>query len=149
MTVFTSLAVPTPVVHDRGMADSTAPRAGGPSRRRSFTPEQKLQHLEAYEAACVERRGGAYLRQTGLYSSQVTEWRRLRDSGLLDGKQPGEPVGRPTAEQAEIARLKRRLADAEQQLSRTEVALQIMGKAHELLEDLSKGSPAGPRDERS
>jgi hypothetical protein len=44
-----------------------------------------------------------------VYSSQITEWRKLRDAGLLTGKRPGVKVGRPAAEQAEIARLTREL----------------------------------------
>lgn len=51
--------------------DMSSPRAGGPSRRRSFAPAQKLRHLEDYEAACQEGDGGAYLRREGLYSSQA------------------------------------------------------------------------------
>ncbi len=58
--------------------------AGGPSRRRSFTPPQKLEHLVTYEAACERSEGGAYLRREGLYSSLISEWRRLRDAGVLE-----------------------------------------------------------------
>lgn len=79
---------------------SSHPRAGGPVRRRSFTPEQKL---AAYEKACQENQGGAYLRREGLYSSLISEWRRLRDAGVLEGKEPGQAVGRPSREQADIA----------------------------------------------
>ena len=61
--------------------------------RRSFTPAQKMEHVEAYEAACETSQGGAYLRREGLYSSLITEWRKLRDAGVLAGKQPGEQVG--------------------------------------------------------
>jgi len=60
--------------------------------------------------------------------------------GVLAGKAPGEKVGRLTAEQAEIARLRRQLDKAERRLVTTEAALQIMGKAHELLEVLTKSS---------
>src|SRR5665213_1774467 len=66
----------TPVPHD-GRMDASQPRFGGPTRRRSFTPAQKLDHVAAYEAALTQSGGGAYLRQEGLYSSQITEWRRL------------------------------------------------------------------------
>jgi len=69
------------VVDDGVMA---TPRAGGPSRRRSFTAAQKLQHLAEYEAACETGQGGAYLRREGLYSSLISEWRRLRDAGAAD-----------------------------------------------------------------
>ena len=46
--------------------------------------------------------------------------------------------GASTAEQAEIARLTRELARANKRLHTTEAALDIMGKAHALLESLSE-----------
>lgn len=100
------LSVRASIVDDGAMVASS-PRSGGPSRRRSFTPAQKLDHLTAYEAACERSEGGAYLRREGLYSSLIFEWRRLRDAGVLEGKDPGTTVGRPSAEQTEIARLRR------------------------------------------
>ncbi|MGI8867745.1 MAG: IS3 family transposase [Mycobacteriales bacterium] len=114
------------------------PRAGGPSRRRTFAPAEKLQHLAAYDQACRDGQGGAYLRREGLYSSQVTEWRKLRDAGVLDGKPPGARGGKLSVEQAELARLRAELERAEHRLARTEVALDIMGKAHALLEEISE-----------
>ena len=128
-------------VHDDGGMDASQPRLGGPTRRRSFTPAQKLDHVAAYEAALSQGGGGAYLRREGLYSSQITEWRRLRDAGVLAGKSAGARVGRPSAEQAEIARLRRQLYVAQRRLSRTEAALSIMGKAHALLEDICESAP--------
>jgi len=59
---------------------------------------------------------------------------------VLAGKRPGEKIGRLTAEQTEIARLRRELDKAGRRLATTEVALDIMGKARELLEELSKSS---------
>ncbi len=141
-----TLSTPTSIAHDGGMRD--APRAGGPSRRRTFTPAQKLAHLQAYEAACEEGGGGAYLRREGLYSSLISEWRRVRDAGLLEGKDPAARVGRPNAEQAEIARLRRQLAQAESRLATTETALDIMGKAHALLEQISESATDQPRRKR-
>jgi transposase-like protein len=119
---------------------STHPRAGGPQRRRSFSPADKLAHLAAYEQACLSGDGGAYLRREGLYSSLISEWRKQRDAGVLEGKPAGAKVGRLTPEQAEIARLKRELDKTNKRLATTEVALQIMGKAHALLESLSESA---------
>jgi transposase len=127
-------------VHDNGRMDRTHPRAGGPRRRRVFTSAEKLAHLAAYEQACQAGDGGAYLRREGLYSSSISEWRKQRDAGVLEGKRPGEKVGRLTAEQAEIARLTRELERATKRLHTTEVALDIMGKAHALLETLSESA---------
>jgi len=122
------------------MNSSPGPRAGGPTPRRSFTPKQKLDHLAAYEDAISRNEGGAYLRKQGIYSSQITECRKLRDAGALQGKKPGEKIGRLTPEQAEIARLRRQLELTERRLETTGVALEIMSKMHELLENLSKSS---------
>lgn len=110
----------TPVEDNDRMA-SPHPRADGP-RRRAFSPTDKLAHLEAYEQACKTNEGGAYLRREGLYSSLISEWRKQRDAGVLDGKQAGTKVGKLTAEQAEIARLKRELARANKRLTTTEAA---------------------------
>ena len=92
------------------------------------------------------------MRREGLYSSLISEWRRLRDAGLLEGKEPGSRVGRPTAEQAELARLRRRVGEVEAKLATTQTALDIMGKAHALLEQLSESAddqmPPTPRRKR-
>ncbi len=126
------------------MVSTEGPRAGGPRRRRAFTVAEKIGHLAAYEAACAtgDGGGGAYLREQGVYSSQITQWRQLRDAGLLSGKNPGEKVGRPTAEQAEIARLTRELELNRRKLSKSEAALAIMGKVHALFEELSESADA-------
>ncbi len=124
---------------------SPHPRADGPRRRRAFTPADKLTHLAAYELACEDGGGGAYLRREGLYSSLICERRKQRDAGVLDGKKPGAKVGKLTAEQAEIARLTRELERANKRLTTTEAALSIMGKAHALLESLSERADPGDK----
>jgi transposase len=123
---------------------SSGPRAGGPRPRRSFTPVQKLEFLTAYENACESNEGGAFLRTEGLYSSQMTEWRRLRDAGVLAGKKAGESIGKLSADQAENARLRRQLEVSESRLKKTEAALELMGKLQAFLESASEDMPDGP-----
>jgi len=80
------------------------------------------------------------LRREGLYSSHVTEWRKASKTGSLAGL-AGTP--RPTKrspEQVELEKLRRRNDRLERELAKTEAALTIMGKAHELLELLSESS---------
>jgi transposase-like protein len=125
-------------VNDNERMDPPHPRADGSRRRHTFSASDKLAHLSAYEQACEHGEGGAYLRRKGLYSSLTSEWRKQRDAGVLAGKRPGEKVGRLTAEQAEIARLTRENARMSKRLHTTEAALDIMGKAHALLESLSE-----------
>ena len=127
-------------LHEDARMTTPGPRAGGPTSRRSFTSAQKLDHINAYEAAMKRGEGGAYLRANGLYSSLICEWRRQRDAGVLAGKKPGEKIGRLSADQAEIARLRRQLDKAQRRLATTEVALEIMGKARERWEGLTKSS---------
>jgi transposase len=137
------MTVAGPVAQDGSMS-SRKPREGGPRPRRTFTPAQKLELLAGYEQAAALGEGGAFLRREGLYSSLITEWRKARDGGLLQGKDAGESVGRPTPEQAEIARLKRELAVKDRKLATTEAALEIMGKAHKLLEAISESEAEQP-----
>lgn len=128
--------------------DPAHPRNDGPRRRRVFTAADKIAHLAAYEHACERGDGGAYLRSEGLYSSLISEWRKQRDAGVLEGKKPGEKVGKLTPEQAEIARLTRELARANKRLTTTEVALDIMGKAHALLESLSERADSDDKNNK-
>lgn len=123
---------------------SFGPRAGGPTPRRSFTPSQKLELLAQYEEACARHEGGAFLREHGLYSSQMAEWRKLRDAGVLQGKKAGQKIGKLSAEQVEIARLRRQLEVSESRLKRSEAALGVMGKLHAFLETLSEDTNDDP-----
>jgi transposase len=129
------------VVQDKAMARE--PRSDGP-RRRTVSPAEKLALLAGYETAMETGQGNGFLRENGLYSSLISEWRRTRDAGLLAGRPAGAVVGRPSADQAEIARLRRELDIAQRRLARTETALVIMGKAQELLEDISESTGAPP-----
>ncbi|MHA7156218.1 IS3 family transposase [Arthrobacter sp. TMN-50] len=126
-------------VSSSSSSSSSGPRAGGPRPRRSFTPVQKLEFLAGYEKACESGEGGAFLRREGLYSSQITEWRRLRDAGVLAGKKPGESIGKLSADQAENARLRRQLEVSESRLKKTEAALELMGKPTGVLRERLTG----------
>ena len=86
---------------------------------------------------------GAVLRREGLYSSHVIEWTDSRRSA----KRP-----KKSAEAAELERLRARNAKLEADLMKTRTALDIMGKAHALLEQLSGSAddqtPPAPRKKR-
>lgn len=128
--------------------NNPGPRAGGPSRRRTFTTAEKLELLAGYEQAVTTQNGGAYLRENGLFSSQMTEWRKQRDAGVLDGKNAGATIGKLTAEQAEIARLRRALEVSEDQRKKTEEALEIMGKLSAFFENAINESQDEPKSKK-
>lgn len=120
------------------------PRADRP-RRRAFTAEYKAAILAEYDALAEPGARGALLRREGLYSSHLTEWRRARDVGALAGLTPAPRAAKRSPEQAEIDRLRSRAERAEAELAKTKAALEVVGKAHALLELLSESADTTPR----
>jgi transposase-like protein len=108
-----------------------------------FSPEYKLAIVTEYENAPNGEKG-AILRREGLYSSHVVEWARARDAGALTGgaADRGAPSKRPqrSAEQVELEKLRRQNKKLTSDLAKTRMALDIMGKAHALLEGLSESA---------
>lgn len=122
----------------------TPASAGDPAprpTRRTFSPEYKLAMVAEYENAANGEKG-VILRREGLYSSHIIEWTRARDAGALTGGPAKSPTSakrvKRTAEQVELEKLRRRNEKLESDLKKTRMALDIMGKAHALLEELSE-----------
>jgi transposase-like protein len=103
--------------------------------RRTFSTEEKLALLAAYES-CDSGKKGEFARREGIYSSQLTEWRRARDAGTLQGREPGAS----RRERREVEQLEKKNKKLEAELERTRLALDIVGKAHALLEKLSESA---------
>jgi len=126
---------------DGSVASPDGPRGSRP-KHRTFTREYKMRILGQYEAASSPQERNALLRREGIYSAYITEWRRLRDktdSGPApEEKKPGRP-GKSPAE-AENERLRKENEKLAAKLSKTEAALEIMGKVHALLETLSESA---------
>ena len=133
---------------DDGPVGSSSDPRGDRPRRRVFTPEYKLAILAEYDQLTEPGARGAVLRREGLYSSHLVEWRRARDAGALNAlAAQGRRAGK-SAEQAEIERLRRRAERAEAELAKTKAALDVVGKAHALLELLSESADCDPRSPR-
>lgn len=114
-------------------------------RRRTFTAEYKAQVLDEYDALPPGSTGrGALLRREGLYTSHIAEWHKARRAGAWQGLAPKEKPRRPP-EQVEVERLRRRNERLEAELARTKAALDIVGKAHALLELLSESADSDPK----
>jgi transposase-like protein len=125
-------------VDDGGMG----PRADRP-RRRTFTAEYKANILAEYETADRGERG-AILRREGLYSSHIVEWRKAADAGARFAL---APVARDRRDR-EIEQLRARAEKAEAELTKTRAALDLVGKAHALLETLSESAEPPRRSRR-
>jgi transposase-like protein len=117
--------------------DDTDP-AARPTRR-TFTADQKTAILAAYEEATEPGAKGALLRREGIYSSQITEWRKARDAGSLAALE-AKPRASRRAETKEVDRLRKKNKRLEAELAKTRTALDIVGKAHALLEMLSESA---------
>lgn len=123
--------------HD-GVVDEPDPAAR--PRRRSFTAEYKAQILDEYDGLPVgSTERGALLRREGLYTSHIAEWRKARDAGARGGL-ASKPKARRSPEQVELEKLRRRNERLEVELERTKTALEITGKVHALLEQLSESA---------
>ncbi len=111
--------------------------------RRTFTSEFKARILAEYDAAPDATARGAILRRERLYGSHILDWRKARDTGaaagLVDRRQSAQRAKKST-ETVELSRLRRQNARLETELAKTRTALEIMGKAHALLELLSSSA---------
>ncbi len=116
------------------------PRSDSP-RRRTFTAQYKLATLSEYDSAPDGASRGALLRREGLYSSHIAEWRRARKAGALTGLSRPAPSNKKSPADIENQRLLARAERAEKELAQTKAALEVVGKAHALLELLSESAP--------
>ena len=133
---------------DGVVATGEGPRAGRP-RRRAFTAEYKMRILAEYEQLDDPGERGALLRREGLYTSHISEWRKARDKGAAGGLAE-KPAGRPgrSAADAENERLRKENEKLAAELARTKAALDIVGKAHALLELLSESADSDAKQQR-
>jgi transposase-like protein len=116
--------------------------------RRSWPATYKLQILSEVDAA---PRGeiGEILRREGLYSSLISEWRKQRDRGALEGlreRRPG-PAGKDPV-RVERDRLRDENAELRDHVERCEELIGAQGKAFALLATISTPSSATPSSTR-
>jgi len=118
-------------------------RSGGPSRGVQGADPAGIR------PAGSGRERGALLRREGLYTSHISDWRRSRQDGAASGL-ADKPGGRParSTEAVENERLRKENDKLTAELTRTKAALEIMGKAHALLELLSESADTNAKRQR-
>lgn len=113
--------------------------------RRVFTAEYKLSILAEYDACSETGEKGAILRREGLYSSLITDWRRQHRQGLLKAAMGRSDQGRGGPSLSELAKLRAENDRLRLKLAQAEAIIEVQGKVHALLEEISKS--AKPEDD--
>ena len=105
-----------------------------PTRRR-YTAEYKLKVLREAEALTGRGEIGALLRREGLYSSNLTQWRKQRERGELEGlsrKRGPLPKGKNSlADKVKV--LERENARLKARAERAEGLVELQKKVSEIL----------------
>lgn len=105
--------------------------------RRRFTAKYKLRILKQADSCTDPGQLGALLRSEGLYSSNLTTWRRQREKGMLTGLTP-KKRGRknkpknPLADQ--VARLEKENRKLRLKLKHAEIIIDVQKKVSQMLE---------------
>ena len=113
-------------------------------RRRAFLPEYKLAILAEYDRCTDQGEKGALLRREGLYSSLITDWRRQHREGSLVVTPGRSEGGRGGPSRSEVARLRAENERLKKKLAKQEAIIEVQGKVHALLEELSKSADIDP-----
>jgi transposase len=105
-------------------------------RRRKFTAKYKLSILAEADLCTASGQLGALLRREGLYSSNLTTWRRQREKGLLQAMTP-KKRGRKQKKRNPLAKRVTRLENEnrrlQQKLRKAELIIEAQKKMSEIL----------------
>lgn len=121
----------------RAVADPEVPEK---AVRRRFTAEYKRRILKEVDVCKEPGQFGRLLRREGLYSSNVTTWRRQAERGTLDALSPrkrGPKVQRPDPSVRRIAELEKENQKLKAKLHQAELIIETQKKMAELLQTLS------------
>ena len=105
--------------------------------RRKFTAEYKLRILNEADACAKQGQLGALLRREGLYSSNLTAWRRQINEGLIPKKR-GPAARTPDPNIRRIAQQEKDIARLTHKLKQAELIIEVQKKVAALLQGLEK-----------
>ena len=104
--------------------------------RRRFSAKYKLSILAEVDACTTKGQIGAILRREGLYSSNLTTWRKQREKGALDGLSPRKR-GRKAKEinplAKRVAELERENRKLDKKLKQAEIIIEFQKKISQML----------------
>jgi transposase len=127
-----------------GMPVAPDPEVPEKATRRKFSAQYKLRILQLADDCADARSLGRLLRKEGLYSSNLTTWRRQRDMGIFKGLEPvkrGRKAIEPNPLLPEVQKLRKENQRLEKRLKRAELIIEVQKKVSQMLGlDLPEGS---------
>jgi transposase-like protein len=116
------------------------------AKRRQYTAEYKLRILRELDGSQGTGETGALLRREGLYSTHLTNWRRQRERGELDGLAPQKRGPKMDLQAVELARLQRENERLRERLRQAEIIIDVQKKVAQMLgvpiEETKLGEPS-------
>ena len=112
------------------------PEVAEKATRRRFTAEYKLRILQLADGCADAGSLGRLLRREGLYSSNLTTWRRQRDQGILQGLKPakrGRKPSEPNPLLPELEQLRKENERLVKRLKRAELIIDVQKKVSQML----------------
>jgi transposase-like protein len=103
------------------------------AKRRQYTAEYKLRILRELDGSQGSGETGALLRREGLYSTHLTNWRRQRERGELDGLAPQKRGPKMDLQAVELARLQRENERLRERLRQAEIIIDVQKKVAQML----------------
>lgn len=119
------------------------------AHRRRFTPKYKLRIVREADTLVGTGKVGAMLRREGLYASQLSDWRKERERGELDGLTPktrGRKANPDKALERENAKLARDNARLAKRLEQAEAIIEIQKKVAAMLGEPLSNQPSNGSD---
>lgn len=104
------------------------------AKRRRFSAAYKLRIVQEADECTRSGQIGELLRREGLYSSQLSDWRRERAAGELQGLGDKKRGPKPDVQAAELASLRRENERLKAQLSQAELIISAQKKLAQAFE---------------
>ena len=108
-------------------------------KKRHLTAQYKLRVLAEIDDLPYGQIG-AYLRREGLYSSQITKWRRQREAGELAGLEPQKRGPKVDETARRLAELERENEQLRSKLAQAEVIIAVQKKLARTLDSIAQHS---------
>jgi transposase-like protein len=112
------------------------PEVSSKAKRRTFTAKYKLRILQEVDSCTEKGEIGALLRREGLYSSNITAWRKQREAGELQALRPrkrGRKSKQVNPLEKEMSKLQRENERLRKKLKQAETIIEFQKKVSEVL----------------